>query len=219
LRNWRTAYAPTSTVFTDIYRKNRWGGESVSGEGSDINQTKSVRDKLPDLLQTYSVRTLLDLPCGTFYWMQKVDLGGIAYIGGDIVPELIEQNNARYRSVSREFRVLDLIKDQLPPADLLLCRDCLIHLSFRDMESALRNIAQSGIPYLLTTNYPHITLNTDIVTGDFRAINLQLAPFRFPKPITVIPEDIFPKLKDNPNFIRELALWRTQDIALGQTRT
>jgi hypothetical protein len=107
------------------------------------------------------------------------------------------------------------MKDQLPPADMLLCRDCLIHLSFRDVESALRNIAQSGIPYFLTTNYPHIAINTDIVTGDFRAINLQLSPFRFPKPIMVIPEDIFPELKDNPNFIRELALWRTQDLARG----
>jgi hypothetical protein len=218
LRNWRTANTPASVVFTDIYRKNSWGGESVSGEGSDINQTKSVRDKLPGLLQTYSVRTLLDLPCGTFYWMQWVDLGDIAYIGGDIVPDLIEQNNAKYKSAFRQFRVLNLMKDQLPPADLFLCRDCLIHLSFRDIKSALKNITKSGIPYLLTTNYPYITLNTDIVTGDFRAINLKLPPFCFPKPITVISEDVFPELKDNPNFIRELALWKIQDIVpLAQT--
>jgi hypothetical protein len=145
--------------------------------------------------------------------MQQVELGSVAYIGGDIVPDLIEQNNAKYQSASRQFVVLDLMKDQLPQADMLLCRDCLIHLSFRDIELAIKNIVKSGIPYLLTTHYPHLTLNADIVTGDFRAINLQLPPFRFPKPITVIPEDIFPELKDNPNFIRELALWRTQDLA------
>jgi hypothetical protein len=187
----------------------------LSGQGSDLKQTQSVRDKLPGLLQTYSVRTLLDLPCGDFHWMQRLELGEMTYIGGDIVPDLIEQNNAKYRSALRQFRVLDLMKDQLPRADMLLCRDCLIHLSFRGVESALRNIARAGIPYLLTTNYPHITRNTDIVTGDFRAINLQLSPFRLPKPMAVISEDIFPELKDNPNFIRELALWKTQDIVPG----
>lgn len=219
LRNWQIADASTSSVFTGIYHKQGWGGESVSGQGSDMKQTQSVRENLPALLQTYSVRSLLDLPCGSFHWMQQVELGNVTYIGGDIVPDLIEQNNAKYRSSSHQFLVLDLMKDQLPQADMLLCRDCLIHLSFRDIELAVKNIVTSGIPYLLTTNYPHLTLNADIVTGDFRAVNLQLPPFRFPKPIAVIPEDIFPELKDNPNFIRELALWRTQDLALGHAHS
>jgi hypothetical protein len=157
--------------------------------------------------------SLLDVPCGDFNWMQLVELGDRAYIGGDIVADLIEQNNAKYGSSHRQFRVLDIMQDPLPAADLLLCRDCFIHLSSRDVQQALRNIAKSGIPYVLTTHYPLITRNTDIVTGDFRAINLRLPPFSLPEPVTVIPEDLFPEHRENPNFIRELALWCGRDFA------
>jgi hypothetical protein len=205
-------FAPTSKVFTKIYQNKSWGGESASGLGSNSSQTQSVRDNLPGLLQSYSIKTLLDLPCGSFLWMNLIDLGETSYIGGDIVAHLIEQNNSTFRTPSRQFVVLDLIKDPLPQSDLLLCRDCLIHLSFRDIQSTLKNISKSNISYLLTTNYPKLTFNTDILTGDFRAINLQLPPFNFSKPLAIIPEDTFSELKDNPNFIRELALWRTQDL-------
>ena len=80
--------------------------------------------------------------------------------------------------------------------------------------SKLRSSLRTG--HLATTNYPLITRNTDIVTGDFRAINLRLPPFCLPKPVTVIPEDLFPEHKDNPNFIRELGLWRGSDFARWQ---
>ncbi len=213
LRNWRLINAPTAKVFEDIYRNRSWGGKSVSGMGSDHEQTKTLCQELPKLLQTYSVRSLLDAPCGDFSWMKLVELGDRSYTGGDIVPGLIEENNAKYRSSNRQFRVLDLIKDPLPPADLLLCRDCLIHLSFRDVRSVFSNIAKSDIPYVLITNYPLLTRNTDILTGGFRAINLQLSPFRLPKPAAVITEDLFPNQRDDPNFIRELALWRRSDFA------
>jgi hypothetical protein len=145
--------------------------------------------------------------------MKLVELGGRPYIGGDIVSELVKHNNDAFGSDNRRFCVLDLMKDRLPTADLLLCRDCLIHLSFREVHLVFGNIANSEIPYVLTTNYPLITRNIDIVTGDFRAISLQLPPFSLPKPVTVIPEDLFQKQKDDPNFVRELGLWRRNDFA------
>ncbi|MGO8697755.1 MAG: class I SAM-dependent methyltransferase [Limisphaerales bacterium] len=212
IRNWRLINAPAAKVFEDIYRNRSWPGTSVSGMGSDYEQTRSLRQELPKLLQTYSVGSLLDAPCGDFSWMKLVELGSRPYIGGDIVPELIGQNNAKYRSSNRRFCVLDLMKDSLPAADLLLCRDCLIHLSFRDVRLVFSNIAKSGIPYVLTTNYPLLTRNTDILTGGFRAINLQLSPFRLPKPVDMIAEDLFPKQRSDPNFIRELGLWHGSDF-------
>jgi hypothetical protein len=212
VRNWRYVNTPVVDIFTQIYQNRSWGGASVSGMGSDVKQTCSVRQKLPELLANFSVRTLLDLPCGDFNWMQHTPLGDYQYIGADIVPELVANNNARYGSAKTRFCVLDLIKDELPVADLMLCRDCLIHLSFKDARSALLNVARSNISYLLTTTYPLITRNSDIVTGDFRAINLELMPFNFPKPMRVIPEDLFPGHKENPNFVRQLGLWSTSDI-------
>jgi hypothetical protein len=164
-------------------------------------------------LKAFGVKRLLDLPCGDFNWMQHVEVAGCAYTGGEIVRELVEDNTAKYGREDRRFCQLDIMKDPLPPADLLLCRDCLIHLSFRDANAAIANIAEAEITYLLTTTYPLIRRNTNIVTVDFRAINLQLPPFRFPKPIAAINEDLFPSLAANPNFIRQLGLWRGCELA------
>ena len=212
LKNWRYVDAPAASVFAEIYSNRSWGGKSASGMGSDVNQTNSVRHKLPELLADYSVRTLLDVPCGDFNWMRHTELGKCQYIGADIVRDLVARNNAAYGSAKTRFCVLDLTKDALAKADLILCRDCLIHLSFKDVRSALLNVTRGEIRYLLTTTYPLVTRNSDIVTGDFRAINLEIPPFRLPKPSAVIPEDLFPKLEDNPNFIRQLALWSISDV-------
>jgi hypothetical protein len=71
--------------FTDIYHKNIWENEeSVSGPGSTLEYT--VRDALPTVLDTYSIKTIFDAPCGDFNWMKYVVKGtNIKYTGGDIV--------------------------------------------------------------------------------------------------------------------------------------
>jgi hypothetical protein len=199
-------------IFTEIYRKNAWGGKSVSGMGSDHHQTHAVRMGLPMLLRKYGIQSILDLPCGDFEWMQQVDLHDFEYTGGDIVPDLIERNQKQYGSSRRNFRVLNLTTDALPDVDMLLCRDCLIHLSLHDIGLAVDNILRSKIKYLLTTTYPLVTKNSDIVTGDFRAVNLILPPFSFPNPLEFIEENLFPDHRENPNFIRVLGLWRVSDL-------
>ncbi len=67
-----------------------WGKvESLSGPGSSLEQTSTVRILLPYIFTKYNVQTILDLPCGDFNWMQKVDLGSCEYIGADIIQHLI----------------------------------------------------------------------------------------------------------------------------------
>ena len=144
--------------------------------------------------------------------MRQIDLGKRRYLGGDIVKDLILSNQQHFESDNRRFMTMDIMVDDLPESDLLLCRDCLIHFSSGDILKTLRNIKNSKIHYLLTTNYPLVKKNTDIITGDYRAINLQLPPFNFPKPLMTIQEDYFPDHKNNPNFIRELCLWKTVDL-------
>ena len=68
---------PAAAVFTDIYKKNAWSGqESVSGRGSDPAHTRSVTQQLPQVLRQLGVKSILDVPCGDFAWMQHVDLAG-----------------------------------------------------------------------------------------------------------------------------------------------
>lgn len=174
--------------FRLAFATNLWGAdESRSGGGSTLQQTDYIADILPSVLDRFGVRRLLDLPCGDFNWMRGVDLSDVEYIGGDILPELIERNTAM-TSGDRRFEVLDLCGSPLPDADLLFCRDCLVHLSFADIARALENIRRADIAYLMTTTFPDEPENVDIVSGDWRPINLELPPFSFPKPEALITE-------------------------------
>jgi SAM-dependent methyltransferase len=180
---------PIENVFSKIFESNRWrSGESISGPGSELDVTRHISQEIPKLIAEFSVQTFLDVPCGDFNWMKTVDLSGCQYIGGDIVPQLIEQNQKIYGDSHRRFLHIDLTKGPLPFADMLLCRDCFIHLSFQHLRDALASIRSAGIRYLLTTTYPEIVRNDDIVTGLHRPINLCLPPFNFPSPVRLIIE-------------------------------
>lgn len=193
--------------FDLIHRTNLWGADSsASGLGSELAATATLRRELSSLLQTLGVRDLLDLPCGDFTWMAHMDLSGIRYCGADIVPDLIAANTARHAVPDRiGFRRLDLVSDSLPPADMILCRDCLVHLSFAHIRAALDNIRRSGARWLLTTTFLHLEDNQDIEDGDWRALNFQRAPFVFPEPDAVIVEGCNEAGGDYAD--KALALW------------
>ena len=176
--------------FRHIYDTNHWDeAESVSGPGSTMEETEPIRRELPALLGELGATSLLDLPCGDFYWMQHTDLAGIDYIGGDLVGELIERNQAKHARDGVKFQKIDLVNDELPAVDVIFCRDCLVHLSFADAHAALANVALSGAKWLLTTSFPRVTRNDDIVTGQWRPLNLMLPPFNLPEPAKRIAEN------------------------------
>ncbi len=177
-----------ASVFGGIYAARHWAAESPSGEGAAPAQTARLEAELPALLHHIGATHLLDAPCGDFGWMQRVNLAGIDYTGADIVPELVAENQARYGSAHRRFVPLDLTRDALPPADVLLCRDLSVHLSFADIWRALRNARRSGIPWLLTTTFPGEGRNEDITSGDWRPLNFERAPFAFPPPTALLVE-------------------------------
>jgi hypothetical protein len=199
-------------IFRDIYRRNHWAGSvSPSGPGASPDQTSQLRLALPALVQRMAVETLLDLPCGDYSWMRQVDLGVRSYIGADLLAELVEPLQVTYTSASRRFLVLDLTRDPLPKADLLVCRDCLVHLSFADCRRALRNLLRSDIRYLLTTTFSECEVNEEIATGDWRPLNLEREPFAFPRPAELLNERC---TEAGGAFAdKSLGLWRTADLA------
>jgi SAM-dependent methyltransferase len=204
----RDTLRPPKWQFTKIYRTHHWHDpESASGEGSNLEQTRVIRRELPNLIADLKVRSMLDIPCGDYYWMQRLDLP-CSYIGGDIVEELVRKNAESFPG--KTFRILDLISDELPTVDLILCRDCLVHLSFRNSLRALRNIKKSGTTYLLTTTYPAKTENADILTGSWRPLNLEIAPFHFPKPMRFINEEC--PQDGGLQADKSLALWQISDL-------
>jgi SAM-dependent methyltransferase len=173
--------------FTEIYEKNLWcSPESVSGGGSEIQNTKVIRRELPVLIQKFGIQSILDIPCGDWNWMKDVDLCGASYIGADIVEPLIGLNKANYTNI--DFRVLDLINDTLPKVDLIFTRDCLGHLSNDNVSKAIRNCQESGAKYLLATSFTKWDMNHDIEDGGWKCINLMIPPFQL-NPIYLINED------------------------------
>ena len=73
------------------------------------------------------------------------------YLGVDIVPALIVRNRQLYQTDQRTFAVQDITKDWLPDADVILCRDCLIHLSFTSIKAAISNFKKTSATHLLCT--------------------------------------------------------------------
>ena len=201
----------TRRVFTRIYVRGRWrSGGTLSGHGSTRQETEVIRSELPRLLHELGIRSMLDIPCGDFNWMQELDLGAVQYIGADIVSPLIEENRGRFGREGRKFIVANVIRDALPPVDLVLCRDCLVHLSNEDALRAARNAKKSQAKYLLATTYPTRTENKPILTGQWRAVNMQLPPFSFPPPLELINENC---RADGGRWAdKSLGLWRIADL-------
>ena len=199
------------SVFNKIYDKNIWGStESLSGSGAELSATENIKVMIPKLLKKYKVECLLDLPCGDFNWMQHVQLDVKKYIGADIVEELIKTLKNRYENDTRSFCMLDVTKDKLPLVDLLLCRDVLVHLSYKDKFKALENIKDSKIKYLLTSSFPTVAKNRDVVSGGWRRINLQKKPYSFPDPLEIIFEN--EAIKTAPKYTKTLCLWKVEDL-------
>ena len=183
--------------FARIHETNLWSdAESRSGSGSALASTAQLRAKLPQFLRQLGVRRLLDVPCGDFHWMSHVDLeaaGVTAYVGGDVVEAIVEADRERYAAPGRTFERVDLTTGPLPlvdaaPADAVLCRDCLVHLSFANIARVFDVVRASGARYFITTTFLEQQENVDILDGDWRAINLQRSPFQLPEPAAVLVE-------------------------------
>lgn len=193
-------------VFAEHFNRNGWNcSESVSGEGSTLAQTEAIRLALPSLVSDLNVGSLLDIPCGDFNWMRLLDIP-VRYTGADIVPELVASNSV-FASERRTFVQLDISRDSLPRVDLVLCRDCLVHFSYADIFRTFDNLKRSGSKYLLTTTHVAAT-NRDIVTGEWRPVNLQRPPFCLTNPLELIDEHcVNPAAPD-----KHLGLWHVSEL-------
>jgi len=198
--------------FTRIYTRNLWGDtESKSGTGSNLEHTANLRARLPDLMRQHRIETVFDAPCGDFHWMKAVVAEtGVRYVGGDIVKPLIEKLSREAATDRVSFVHIDLTRDPFPAADLMICRDCLFHLSYRDCLAVLRGFLASGIPLLLTTTHEFRKggANQDIATGDFRPMDLFRPPYDFPADVLARIDDWLP-----PDPSRFMCLWTRAHVA------
>ena len=178
----------------------------MSGPGSTVKYTENLRQELPRLFKKYEISSMLDAPCGDYNWMRLVERPNVRYIGADIVPELVDDNNARYADDNTHFILCDILKDELPAVDLWMCRDVLFHFPYADIFQTLSNLLRSDIDYLLTTDHPEQQQNTDGRIGSFRPMNMLLEPFCFPEPIVWIDDWI------EGYWVRRMGLWDVKSL-------
>lgn len=197
--------------FTKIYEINYWGKwESKSGRGSTLASTENLRKELPIIFKQFNIKSVFDGPCGDFNWMKYVvSEADIDYIGGDIVAPMIAHNLAQYGNENTHFIKLDLAKNKLPEADLMICRDCLFHLSFEDTLMVLQNFVNANISWLLTTTYLNNDsfINKNIETGHFRRIDLFTAPYHFSREVHYQADDYLPE-----DDVRYMCLWSKSQV-------
>jgi SAM-dependent methyltransferase len=198
--------------FERIEKTNLWGAAtSVSGLGSEDRASAAVREALPPLLQRLGTRSLLDAPCGDARWIGCLTRD-VDYIGIDIVPLLIAANKERVArgELAGRFLVADITRDALPHANVILCRDCLVHLSFQNIARAVARFRGSGASFLLVTTLPDWADNRDCEDGDWRALNMERAPFNWPPPHELINE----RCEEGGGGWRDksVGLWRLDEL-------
>ncbi len=199
--------------FDTIWQTNLWGADtSRSGLGSEAEATRVLQDGLRALLRDLDIMTLLDMPCGDYGWIGSADLGLASYVGGDIVKALIDEHQNSFATADGRvsFRHLDLCRDPLPPMDAILCRDCLVHLSFSNIALALANIRRSGCRYLIATTFTEHDRNADADDGDWRMLNMAIAPFSLGPPLALLNENCTEAGGGYAD--KSLGVWRVADM-------
>jgi hypothetical protein len=173
--------------FTAIYYTNLWGiPETRSGAGSTRRSFSVLiaAHAIAQAVREHGVRSINDIPCGDFHWMQHVlpTLGQVRYLGFDIVNSAVRRN--RKRHPEHEFHVLDITADVPPPADLIFCKDLLNHLSDADVRRAISNMRRSGSKFLLASNN-RVDENVPLseMRKGSRLLDITEPPFRYPRPL------------------------------------
>ncbi len=153
-RAMRDRKLPPEQVFTDIYENNLWGGQTgefCSGEGSGLKSNVVYCQYVKDFIARNDIKRVLDIGCGDFQVSCNIVDPGFDYIGIDVVEPLIKRNQQEFGNQHISFKCLDVTRDELPKADLILIREVLQHLSNQQISAILANI--KNVPFAIITEY------------------------------------------------------------------
>ncbi|MBN1597131.1 MAG: glycosyltransferase [Bacteroidales bacterium] len=195
LKNRNNRYS-NQNIFRNAFISNKWGdAESHSGPGSNLEQTDNIRKEILDLIKEYNIHSILDAPCGDFFWMKEIknELFKLIdnYVGIDIVSEIIDKNKEKYEDDKFKFSRADIQFDYLPKKDLVICRDLFLHISFEDITKVLQNFKKSRSKYLIVSTNTFDRKNKNILNISLkgRSVNLSTWPFNLKNELLIINEN------------------------------
>ena len=167
--------------FSEIYQKNEW--DFGSGPGSAPINNSGYMEFVQSFIQNQNIKSVVDFGCGDWQFSRFINWYGASYVGFDLVPGVIESNRKNFACPGISFEVFNAL-DELPAADLLLCKDVFQHLPNDIVREYLVAFKQK-FKFLLITNddQPHNLLNSDTESGGWRPIRLDFPPFSEHAPI------------------------------------
>jgi SAM-dependent methyltransferase len=131
------------------------GASFFSGAGSRGACADTYVASISKILQRHRQETdqplrVVDLGCGDFSIGRRLLAATehIAYIGCDIVPELIQAHSAGARDLRASFQELDIVTDDLPDGDICLVREVLQHLCNADVLRVLEKLGKYDEVYV-----------------------------------------------------------------------
>lgn len=180
---------PTKAAMEQVYALNLWGGNQsdfYSGTGShNLEIVNPYIDLLTAFLISFeSPIVVCDLGCGDFNIGKQLVEHTEKYIAVDIVTDLIAYNKEKFKEENLEFHCLDIAVDELPPADCVILRQVLQHLSNAEIQSIVSKL--SAYRYVIITEHlpeGQFAPNKEIISGQGirlkkqSGVNLLEAPF------------------------------------------
>lgn len=212
--------------FSKIYSSHHWGGTSRSGPGSDPAMVGPYVTVLRSVIARKEISSVVDLGCGDWALSRTIDWQGLDYTGVEIVPDLVSALSATFSGPHVRFVCADLVRDELPSADLCIVKDVLQHLSNQSVSAFLSRLQQKYRFALLTNDISHVertgwrTLwarsemepNRDIADGGYRPLRLTAPPFDLEaERLCVFDLRLARFLKRGPGTVietKEVLLWK-----------
>ena len=177
-----------ATRFVDM--KIKHNNESLSGPGSHINNTNETVCLINETMNKYNIKSILDLGCGDWNWFKTIDLKDVSYTGWDAHEGMIQSNNQKFKEKNIKFEVRDIVLEEYPQTDLVICRDVLFHMDISFAMHCIGKIKKS-CKYLITTSFNDTLKNNNIEkyceidNWGFYKINLNIEPFVLDKYLLV----------------------------------
>lgn len=177
-------------VFDKIYEYSYWG--KGSGGGSSPEATQPYKVFLEDFIRQHEIKSVVDLGCGDWQFSQFLDFGDATYIGIDASKRVIAHNQQSFSRPGVSFANLPKDCNDIPSADLLVCKDVLMHLSTKEVQDIV-SILPNFKYALITNDVPCLSafgeiilrlrrpfwpvVNREIKTGDYRTLDPTQRPF------------------------------------------
>jgi len=162
-------------IFSEIYAKGMWGkvedsDSFCSGHGSHLPVHVDLYvAAVSEFLRGFpSPLNVVDCGCGDFNVGSQIRQYCSNYVACDIVPDLIARNKILFKNLNVDFRVVNIIEDELPSGDVVIIRQVLQHLSNEHIKQFVNKIRRYR--YLILTEYVpggEFVPNIDQPTGAF----------------------------------------------------